>query len=144
VIQHLTGFKNLSSVDKNYSCKFRIIIHKQNHLIPMKKSNCIDACLACVVTCESCVTDCLKTGNQQCVLLCRDCADICALCARFEARDSPYYKELCDLCAKVCRACAEECTKHAAHHECCKECAAACRKCADICAKNASTSIQLN
>ena len=60
----------------------------------MIKTDCIDACLACIVTCETCMTDCVKEGNQACILLCRDCADICALCAKFEARSSPFAFEL--------------------------------------------------
>lgn len=105
----------------------------------MKDSkSCIEACLACMVTCESCIADCIKDGNEECVLLCRDCADICALCARFESRGSQYATELHILCSKVCKACAEECEKHAAHNESCKTCTEACKRCAEICAKHAS------
>ena len=89
----------------------------------MIKTDCIDACLACIVTCETCVTDCVKEGNQACILLCRDCADICALCARFEARSSPFAFELHTICAQICMACADECIKHAQHHQSCKVCA---------------------
>ena len=68
-------------------------------------------------------------------MLCRDCADICALCARFDARESQFGHELHALCAKICQACSEECDKHSTHHASCKECADACKKCADICAE---------
>ena len=102
----------------------------------MKNSkSCIDACLACLTTCESCITDCVAAGNKECTLLCRDCADICALCARFEARGSKYGQDLHILCAKICKACSVECTKHASHHTSCKECAEACKKCAEVCTK---------
>ncbi|OFZ00667.1 MAG: four-helix bundle copper-binding protein, partial [Bacteroidetes bacterium RIFCSPLOWO2_12_FULL_31_6] len=67
--------------------------------------SCIDACLVCVVTCEECITDCIKDGNQDCISLCRDCADICTLCARFDARGSAYGQELHALCAEICKAC---------------------------------------
>lgn len=86
-----------------------------------------------MIACEMCITDCIKAGNQQCIILCRDCADICALCARFEGRGSAYHKDLCALCAKICTACAAECTKHAEHHASCKACAEACKKCAEAC-----------
>jgi hypothetical protein len=98
-----------------------------------KFKSCIDACLACVVTCENCVTDCIKDNNQACIVLCRDCADICSLCARFQARESRFQHDLHILCAKICKACAAECLKHAAHHISCKNCAEACKKCADLC-----------
>lgn len=98
----------------------------------------IDVCLACVITCELCITDCIKDNNQACIILCRDCADICALHARFDARASVYAHELHALCAKICTACAEECAKHAAHHESCKACADACNTCAEVCNELAS------
>ena len=101
--------------------------------------SCIDACLECLITCEMCIKDCINEGNQQCFVLCRDCADISTLCARLEARGSVYGLELHVLCAKVCKACAEECLKHAAHSHCCKECAEACKKCAEICAEHAAS-----
>jgi hypothetical protein len=47
----------------------------------MKNSKvCIDACLACMIECEKCAISCLTmAGHQECVKLCRDCADICDL-----------------------------------------------------------------
>lgn len=96
---------------------------------------CIDASNACTMACEVCILDCVETGNKACILLCRDCADICNLVARFEARNSPFRKQLHDLCAAVCEACAAECEKHASHHDSCKVCAAACKECAAICSE---------
>ena len=103
-----------------------------NQAVEISKS-CIDACLACVVTCERCITDCVASGHKECILLCRDCADVCALCVRFEARGSRFGKSLHALCAEVCHACSIECSKHAAHQESCRECAEACKECAAIC-----------
>ena len=100
----------------------------------MKESkNCTDVCLECLIACERCITDCIAADNKTCIILCRDCADICALCARFEARGSQFAHDLHTLCAKICRACSLECAKHAAHHESCKICAETCKKCAEIC-----------
>jgi len=100
----------------------------------MKTSkDCIDACLAALIACESCITDCVKVVNQDIIPICRDCADICELCARFEARGSKYEKDLLLLCAKICKACEIECKKHCYHHLSCKECAEACNLCAEIC-----------
>lgn len=114
-------------------------IHEFN-LPKMIKSDCIAACLACIVSCESCITDCVKEGNQECILLCRDCADICSLCARFEARGSQFTTQVHALCAIICTACAAECRHHAEHHQSCKACAEACKKCAEICTKYATKS----
>ncbi|GAB3496891.1 hypothetical protein GCM10027341_16350 [Spirosoma knui] len=69
----------------------------------------------------------------ECIRLCRDCADICTLCGRLEARGSEFMRDFMALCAEVCEACAEECAKHADHHAHCKACAEACRKCAEEC-----------
>ncbi|MBY0436451.1 MAG: four-helix bundle copper-binding protein [Cyclobacteriaceae bacterium] len=99
----------------------------------MKTITCSAECLACLLACEKCSTDCIMEGRKLCAILCRDCADICALCARLETRGSRHHKKVCELCAEACRACAEECSKHAAHHNSCKECEKACLKCATIC-----------
>jgi len=71
-------------------------------------------------------------------MLCRDCADICALTARFEARGSVFVQEMHALCAEICKACAVECVKHAALTASCKACAEACRKCAAVCEEMAA------
>jgi hypothetical protein len=36
-------------------------------------------------------------------------------------------------CAAACLACAEECDRHAAHHEHCRVCAEVCRRCKQAC-----------
>jgi hypothetical protein len=63
------------------------------------------------------------------------------LCARFEARGSQFIADLHALCAKICRICAIECEKHAAHHNTCKVCAEACRTCASICEEYATAMV---
>nr|WP_276133700.1 four-helix bundle copper-binding protein [Flavipsychrobacter sp. JY13-12] len=42
-------------------------------------------------------------------------------------------QQICSLCSNICRACGDECGKHAANH--CKQCADVCRACAEECAK---------
>ena len=104
----------------------------------MKNSkNCIEACLACVIACEACATHGIEMADKshlQCISLCRDCADICALCARLQARGSSFADALCKLCVEICNACAAECEKHAHHHEALNKAGEACRKCATACA----------
>ena len=89
----------------------------------------IEACLACAAECEKCAEACLLDGNEYCALLCRDCADISALCARLQERHSPFAEDFCRLCASVCEACAAECRQH----ESCQVCAEACERCAAEC-----------
>lgn len=100
----------------------------------MKNSpSCIQACLLCLVACERFIIESVKYGNQECILLCRDCADICALYAKFDARYSDYGWKLHELCSEICIACSLECAKHGSNHNCYKYCAQACEKCAAIC-----------
>ena len=68
-----------------------------------------------------------------CISLDRDCADICALLARFVARGSEHAPHLLKECAEICKACGDECEQHAAHMAHCKECAEACRRCEQAC-----------
>lgn len=42
-------------------------------------------------------------------------------------------RAIIETCALTCRACAEECEKHAGQHEHCKVCAAECRSCEQAC-----------
>jgi hypothetical protein len=101
----------------------------------MKESNALEASLACSVACEMCIASCIKEERSDCIALCRDCADICSLYARFEARASNYYPDLRILCAEICRACSAQCLKHAEHSASCKACSEACRRCAAFCAE---------
>ncbi len=43
-------------------------------------------------------------------------------------------KEVCQLCADICDACGNECSKHT-HSKHCQECAEACKACAEECRK---------
>ena len=99
----------------------------------MKKINLTNACLICIVSCEKCITHCIEHGHKECLSLCRDCADICTLNARLQARDSKYAKQVAVLCAAICKECVEVCGKQAAHNDACRECVIACQECADAC-----------
>ena len=94
----------------------------------------------CVDACEHCATACLQEDNVQmmarCILLDRDCADVCALTYRFVARGSEHAQHLMRECAEICHACVEECAKHEADH--CQACAEVCRRCADACRQGLS------
>ncbi len=72
----------------------------------------------------------------RCIELDRDCADICAMAAILMSRGSEYAKEMCALCAEICRDCGEECSKHQMSH--CQECAKTCMKCAEECERMAA------
>jgi hypothetical protein len=86
--------------------------------------------------CNRCFDECLKEDDVKmmadCIRLDRECADMCAFAAKAMQSNSPFAKEICALCAKICRACGDECAKHE-HHQHCKDCADACYRCAEAC-----------
>ena len=97
----------------------------------------IDVCNMCCETCESCCTACMS--NQQmvgqttrCMMMMRDCADMCMMASCMMSRGSENAKKMCDTCADMCEACAMECEKFSQMEEC-KQCADACRMCAQEC-----------
>ncbi|AMR29356.1 ferredoxin [Hymenobacter psoromatis] len=110
--------------------------------MPAQNQSLLDALNACVASCENCATAGLRGDDIQmmarCIELDRDCADFCALTARFVARGSEHAQHLLDECAEICKACGDECEKHAAHMEHCRECAEACRRCEQACRQGMS------
>ena len=94
---------------------------------------CIDACIECVSSCNHCAVSCLEEKEVQsltkCIQLDIECAVICRVAAELMSLESRYSKEVCELCATISNACADECEKHA-NMEHCKECAEVCRVCA--------------
>lgn len=91
--------------------------------------------IKCITACEACATACLNEENVKmmvrCIMLDRDCADICMLTAKFVARDSAHAKHVMKECIEICRKCEEECRKH--DHDHCQKCADACAECAKAC-----------
>lgn len=113
---------------------------KESSMSHQQYEACIKACQKCVAESEHCATACSEEDNRKdlacCITLDRDCAAICALAAEMMTRGSSFAKEICGLCAKICRACGDECSKHQ-HMEHCKRCADACYQCAEECEKMA-------
>jgi hypothetical protein len=96
--------------------------------------SCIEACVACARECEHCGDACIDNPEMaNCVRTCRDCSELCWVCAGYMSRGSALAASVCRACADACDACAAECSKHEAEH--CKRCAEACRRCAEECRK---------
>ncbi|WP_408607789.1 four-helix bundle copper-binding protein [Bacillus xiapuensis] len=105
--------------------------------MPRPKTVC-DLCgLSCSETCNVCYVACLNeddvTMMADCIRLERECADICAFAAKSMQSDSPFAKQICQLCADICIACGNECQKH--DHDHCQKCADVCFRCAEECRK---------
>jgi len=101
-----------------------------------------EACFRCVESCLACSDACLaetQVGRLvQCIRLNLDCADIChatgALLVRFGREQPQPLQAQLAACAAACRLCAEECQRHAEHHEHCRLCAEVCVACEEACA----------
>jgi hypothetical protein len=103
---------------------------------------CIQNCLQCSQVCEQMIQHCLKQGGKHSeashILLLQDCADICAVSAKFMIRESNLHPRMCGVCAEACRTCAQDCERMP-DDEMMKMCADVCRRCAETCQKMAST-----
>jgi hypothetical protein len=104
-------------------------------------TRCIEECFSCAATCTSCADACLGEETVQelvrCIRLNLDCADICDATGRALTRqtqpDVTVLRAALEACATACRACGEECERHAGHHEHCRVCAETCRRCEQAC-----------
>ena len=102
---------------------------------------CIKECLDCGASCTACADASLAESDveelRRCVRLNLDCADACEATGRIVARqtspDLRLIKAIVEACAVACVSCAEECDRHAAHHEHCRVCATVCRRCKQAC-----------
>jgi hypothetical protein len=102
---------------------------------------CIEACFDCTQSCVACADACLGEDDIEmlirCVRLCQDCSDVCAATGRVLSRvtefDPAPARAVVAACAEACRSCAEECERHAHHHEHCRICAEVCQRCEGAC-----------
>jgi hypothetical protein len=106
-------------------------------------ARCIDECGECAATCTVCADACLAEEDvralARCARLCLDCADACVDAARILGRqsdpDPSTQLAALEACRIACRASAEECERHAHHHEHCRLCAEECRRCERACSE---------
>ena len=72
-----------------------------------------------------------------CITTDLDCADICAttgaVLSRRTGHDVDLTRVVLEACAAACRACGDECERHASMHEHCRVCAESCRRCEHAC-----------
>lgn len=103
---------------------------------------CVLACAECAEACAVCADACLGEDDVAalvaCIRLNLDCADVCrvtgTLVGRPSHRDAPALRAQLQACEEICRACADECERHAANGmDHCRLCAESCRACAAAC-----------
>lgn len=95
--------------------------------------------MLCSLFCTSCADACVAEDMDmaQCIRNCLDCADVCAATARLAVRRTAQNIEVLraqlETCIKACENCAAECAQHENPH--CQLCATMCRECAEDCRK---------
>jgi hypothetical protein len=102
---------------------------------------CIAECLDCAASCTACADADLAESDVKemlrCIRSCLDCSDSCEatwrIVIRQTAPDLRVIRATVEACSVACFACAEECDRHAAHHEHCRLCSEACRRCKNAC-----------
>ena len=96
--------------------------------------DCIEACRKCIADCQYCLLQMSgRESKNDCPLCCILCIESCSAALQFLMADSQYAKEYCNICAKVCQWCAEQCAQH--DHKHCEDCANSCVKCMEECQK---------
>ena len=106
-----------------------------------KLQQCIEACYECAQACTACADACLSEDRVahlvKCIRTCLDCADVCDATGRVLSRHTGYDANLTravlEACATACKACGDECAKHAEMHEHCRISAESCRRCEQAC-----------
>ncbi len=103
---------------------------------------CIRACLACYEECTRCVAHCLAQGGphveKKHMLLMLECAEMCRASGSIMLMQGSFAHEHCQVCARVCEACAESCRSVDPEDETMQKCADTCDACADACRRMAS------
>jgi Cys-rich four helix bundle protein (predicted Tat secretion target) len=104
----------------------------------------LDSALQCVKTGELCQAHCfaLFAEGDKSVAACarsvNTLTSVCGTLAVLAAEHSPALPRYASVAKDVCKACEDECRKHADKHAPCKACAEACAACAQECGKIAT------
>src|ERR1700710_864512 len=78
-------------------------LQKQEHFEWMQK------CLTCWKMSEEFISWSINNGKYiSSINACRDVAEMCSQCIKFEAQRSPFFQQLCGVCADICEKCATE------------------------------------
>jgi len=110
---------------------------KQHMSLDMEE--CIEDCIECHHVCfELAMNHCLERGGEHTepahFRLMINCAEICQTTANFMLSGSDLHTLTCDLCAEICRRCADDCEQFDGMDECVE----ACRRCAETCERMAA------
>ncbi len=103
-------------------------LQKQEHFDWMQK------CLTCWKMCEEFIAWSIQNGkNVSSINTCRDVAEMCSQCIKFEAQRSPFFQQMCEVCAEICEHCADEMAKNKNENQIFSETLESCRVFANSC-----------
>ncbi len=67
----------------------------------------LQKCLTCWKVNEEFISQSIQRGKHiNSINACRDVAEMCSQCIKFEAQSSPFFQQLCEVCAQICEFCA--------------------------------------
>jgi hypothetical protein len=96
-----------------------------------------DCAQACGADVDANLSEPSLADMVKCIRLCLHCVDVCTATSRVTSRPGEYeagvVRPLLQACLASCRACGDECQRHAHMHEHCRICAEACRRCEQAC-----------
>ena len=96
-----------------------------------------DCAQACAADADADLAEQDLAEMVKCIRLCLDCVDVCTATAGVVSRqtdfDASITRPLLEACVATCKACGDECGRHAQHHEHCRVCEQACRRCEQAC-----------
>jgi uncharacterized protein DUF326 len=98
---------------------------------------CGNCALACVACADACLAEPDRADLARCVGAALSGGDIAATALTTVSRQSSFdaavVRAVLQACVEACRACYDECRKHALTHEHCRVCGEACNRCARAC-----------
>jgi hypothetical protein len=103
-------------------------LRKQEHFEWLQK------CLSCWKITEVFIFKNIQQGKfLDTIPICRDVSEMCNQCIKFEAQRSPFFQQLCQVCAEICESCTKKIEDCDIKNDICLETIAACKSLADAC-----------
>lgn len=99
----------------------------------------LQALSRCIVASDVCLAHCIDlmshgdTSMAACARRVTETRALCEAMLTLASQKSPLMPKLAVVAKEACKACEDECRKHADHHLACKNCADACAACVQAC-----------
>ena len=107
------------------------------HAGEVSMEECIAQCLEGFRFCSELIPHCLSMGGDHAethhIALLSACALACETSAKMMMLESEFHLRTCEICAEICRKCADDCEDIANGDRMMLQCAKVCRSCAKSC-----------